>query len=109
MEYCCAAWIDASYFQKVRLIRLQNEALRLVLGVPRRLHLDEQELCRRANLPPLEKRWAEVSAAFACRALSTTPPVGQLIMDQRGLAVAHGTPLGRFSRLVQFGPSVGSA
>jgi hypothetical protein len=107
LEYACAAWVDASCNQKNRLIGLQNDCLRSMLGISKLDKADEVDLCRRANIPQLETRWKQLSANFATRALGTTPPVGELISDWRGKALCHPTPLGFFRRWVTFGPRAG--
>lgn len=107
LEYCCAAFLDASYSQKSRLIVIQNNALRAILGVSPFDHMDEAELCRRSGILKLEDRWVDSAAAFGDRALCFVPTVGRLIMESRSRFGTVSTPLGKFQHKLPFGPFVG--
>ena len=96
LEYSCVAWLDASNTQKQRLVVLQNNCLRAVLGVSILERHSEDELCRLTGVQPLEKRWLKLAVGFADRCKQFVPPVAAMIEQHRKELGVKSTPLGWF-------------
>ena len=100
LEYCCVAWMDASSAQKRRLIVLQNNCLRAVIGTSILDKQSESELCQLAGVEPLERRWLKLAKGFAERATEFVPPVAAMIAEHRREWGVGATPLGHFMHLI---------